>query len=316
MSSGKVLITGAAGFIGFHVSKVFLDNGYSVIGIDNINDYYTKKLKLLRLDKLKKFKNFQFIEVDFSNDNSLNPSVFFNVEMIIHLGAQAGVRESFINPKAFTLSNIFGFENIINLAKELSAKFIYASSSSVYGDALNFPISESQPNNIKSYYALTKQYNEMLADYFWQEHKFPSFGLRFFTVYGPYGRPDMAYFSFADSIWDGREITLYNDGSLERDMTYIDDIASRIFNLAKQEMQSFEIYNIGGGSPVSGLKLVQFIEEYTNRKAKIKHELKINEVKKTFADTTKIDKLLAQENYISFDDGMKSFLDWFKNWKS
>ena len=233
----KIIVTGAAGFIGMHSSLKFLKSNYNVLGIDNLNNYYDRSLKLRRLNVLKKYKKFRFNKIDVSNfKNLLKIFRNFKPDFVLHLAAQAGVRHSILHPEDYTKSNLVGFANILECSKILKIKhLIFASSSSVYGDCKEYPLSENQKlNSPISYYAATKLSNELMACSYSHIHNLPSTGLRFFTVYGPWGRPDMALFLFTDAIKKNKKIKLFNSGNMIRDFTYVDDIVNSIFKLLKK----------------------------------------------------------------------------------
>ncbi len=327
----KILITGSAGFIGFHLTNELLENGYDVIGIDNLNDYYEVGLKKNRLKLLKKNSqntkgNFKFHKIDLCNQKKLK-SIFFKKEIktIVHLAAQAGVRYSLQNSQAYVDSNLNGFSNILNLAKEIDAEhFLFASSSSVYGKNKKIPFSESdKTDNPVSFYAATKKSNEVLAYSYSHLYNLPITGMRFFTVYGPYGRPDMAYFNFTKSILQGKEIKIFNNGKMKRDFTHIDDavraIKSLIFEkpdiknqLGTSATAPYAIYNIGNNNPVTLLKFVQLIEKSTGIKAKKKLiNNQLGDVPITYADISKIKTKTGFFPKIKLEDGINEFVKWY-----
>ena len=261
----KILVTGAAGFIGFHLTSLLLDKDYQVIGIDNMNDYYDVNLKYSRLDILKKNENFIFYKIDLKDKEKVD-DLFekYNFEYVINLAAQAGVRYSITNPYAYINSNLIGFVNILEACRSNPVKhLIYASSSSVYGGNTKIPFSTSDNvDHPVSLYAATKKSNELMAHTYSHLYGIPTTGLRFFTVYGPWGRPDMAYFSFTKNILEGKSINIFNHGKMERDFTYIDDIVDAIYKLIpivpqknnlwdeiKYDISSsfapYKVYNIG-----------------------------------------------------------------------
>lgn len=266
----KILVTGAAGFIGFHLSKLLLDKGFNVIGIDNLNDYYDPGLKADRLEILKRDNNFVFHKVDLKEKISVDEIfLLYNPEYVINLAAQAGVRYSITNPYAYVDSNLMGFMNILEACRNNPVKhLLYASSSSVYGGNKVSPFSTNHNvDHPVSLYAATKKSNELMAHTYSHLYGIPTTGLRFFTVYGPFGRPDMAYFSFTKDILEGKTIKVFNHGKMERDFTYIDDIVEGIYKLldlipvAKSDWDEsrddlstsfapYKIYNIGNNNPV------------------------------------------------------------------
>ena len=265
----KILVTGCAGFIGFHLTQDLLEkSNYEIVGIDNLNSYYDVKLKKLRLQVLKNYKsNFKFKKIDLNNIKNLE-KLFKSCKFdyVVHLAAQAGVRYSITNPDAYIDSNISGFFNIINFSKQFKIKhFIFASTSSVYGVAKNFPVNEeSNSDKPLTLYAATKKTNEVIAHSFANIYKLPSTALRFFTVYGPFGRPDMAFFKFADSISKNKRIDLYNNGKHYRDFTYVKDITASIIKLIKKQPNKnipFSIFNIGNGESIYLKDAIKIIEK-------------------------------------------------------
>ena len=320
MNKKTILVTGAAGFIGSMTSIKLLALGHDVIGIDNLNDYYDVSLKSERLKLLESNKNFKFFNIDISNSDLLsNLFADLNPNIVINLAAQAGVRYSLENPRAYLDSNIIGFFNILENVKNYNVeKLIFASSSSVYGasDEIPYKVSALTDSPV-SLYAASKKSNESLAYAYSKICKIPIIGLRFFTVYGPMGRPDMAYFKFTNMIANEQEITIYNEGKMSRDMTYIDDIVSGVlstfdFNDFKKNSY-FEIFNLGNDAPVSTWNLVEHIEKFVGKKAKYKFEFSEIEVKKTWADISKSRNSLNYNPVTTFEQGMDKFLFWYKN---
>ena len=312
----NIIITGAAGFIGMHLSQKFLDNGYKIIGIDNINKYYDPKLKKKRLNILKKNKNFLFFKLDICDHKKLE-IIFkkYKPKKIIHLAAQAGVRYSLTNPDAYIKSNIIGFFNIIKLSQQYKVnKFFYASSSSVYGDNKSITFSEKDKvSSPISLYAATKLSNELIAISYNKVYKINCIGLRFFTVYGPWGRPDMALFKFVKNILKNKEIEVYNFGDMSRDFTYIDDVVEGIFKLFKKDLKKGNhIFNIGNSSPVKLMDFVKKIEEKLNKKAKIKYKpLQVGDVKSTYANTKKLKQIINFQPSTKIQKGIEDFVDWY-----
>lgn len=316
----RLLITGAAGFIGFSLAKKFLDQSYEVIGLDNINKYYNPKLKRDRLKLLKKYKKFKFLKVDISDYHQLHKKVFQKYEFsaVFNLAAQAGVRYSIEYPDAYFKSNIQGFFNILTLTKNYkSGTLIYASTSSVYGDQKKFPIKETNDsNNPLSFYAASKKTNEIMASSFFHMYKTSSIGLRFFTVYGPYGRPDMSLFKFIKSGINNESIELYNYGKHTRDFTYIDDIVNSINMLFKKNLKNtnpvYEIFNIGNSKPISLKYFVQYIEKIIGKKLKIKYlPMQKGDVEKTHSSPKKLYDYINYKPKTSIEDGIKYFYDWY-----
>ncbi len=315
----KVFITGVAGFIGFRLAEIILSKKkYKVFGIDNLNDYYSTKLKKHRLDFLKKYDDFSFEKNDL-NDQASNKEIFrkFRPDYVVNLAAQAGVRYSKKNPVSYVNSNINGFLNIISLSNEFNVeKFIYASSSSVYGTSKKIPFKESEKNlSPISLYGSTKLSNENIANLFYEKFNLNSIGLRFFTVYGPLGRPDMAYFQFANKIKNNKPIIVFNEGKMSRDMTYVDDICDGIIKSLKVQLNKPEIFNLGNNHPIKLFDLINFLEESFGKKADIIYETSSDEIKNTQGDISKAEKILNYDPKTSFEDGMKSFYDWFKKYE-
>ena len=315
----KILITGCAGFLGFHLSKKLLQNKKnSITGIDNLNDYYSVKLKNKRLNILKKNKNFYFKKIDIENKKKLNN--FLNkkkIDIIYHLAAQAGVRYSLVNPESYLKSNIEGFFNILEFARlKKIKKIIYASSSSVYGDQKKFPIKENFSKNQKNLYAITKDFNEKLAQLYFDNFKLKLVGLRFFTVYGAWGRPDMIYFKYLNSLKFNRSITLYNNGNHYRDFTYIDDVVEMMLKIKNLDNSIFtnKTFNICSGKSISLIKYLKEIERLYGKKCKIKKigKQKI-EIFKTHGDNKLIRKLINKNKFINYKIGLKETVNWFKN---
>jgi UDP-glucuronate 4-epimerase len=310
----KVFITGAAGFIGFHTAKTLLKQGHEVFGYDSINDYYDPKYKHIRLSALQDYPGFQFKQ-GLLEDAPLLASVYraFDPEVVIHLAAQAGVRYSILNPSAYIQSNLVGFQNIIELARNSRPKnFVYASSSSVYGGNKDLPFRESHNvSNPISLYAATKLANEHVAKAYGNLFQLPSTGLRFFTVYGPYGRPDMAMFKFAVAMKAGQPIEVFNHGKMVRDFTFIDDIVSGILSAANNP-EVGQVFNLGNGSPVLLLDMIRCLEQSTGFKADLKMmPIQLGDVEATLADISKAKKLLGYSPKTSVAQGIESFARWF-----
>tara|TARA_Y100000994_G_C15703015_1_gene446040 strand:+ start:4365 stop:5327 length:963 start_codon:yes stop_codon:yes gene_type:complete len=317
MQKDKILITGAAGFIGFHLSKSLLDDGYQVFGLDNINNYYDINLKHSRLNLLKKYSNFTFEKIDISDrDNLLKVFLNFSPNKVVNLAAQAGVRYSIDNPHVYVESNIKGFLNIIELCRHNNVDgLIYASSSSVYGGNSKFPFSvEDRTDNPISLYAATKKSNELIANCYSELYDLHTTGLRFFTVYGPYGRPDMAYFKFSKNIYNGKVINIYNHGNMKRDFTYIDDIILGT-RAAIDKNYKNEIFNLGNSKSEKLMDLVNLIEQNLNKKAKINMDsMQPGDVEETFADIDSSKKMLNFSPKTNLNDGISLFVDWFKEY--
>ncbi len=345
----SILVTGSAGFIGFHLCKKLIENKFEVIGFDNINDYYDINLKNDRINELKKLANknqakFNFIKGDltnnddlkrvFNNNNSNLGSITSKISYVVNLAAQAGVRYSIQNPSAYIQSNIVGFSNLIEQAKNNDVKhFLYASSSSVYGGNKKIPFKES--DNVDhpiSLYAATKKSNELIAHTYSHLFELPTTGLRFFTVYGPWGRPDMALYKFTDLIIRNKPIRVFNYGNMVRDFTYIDDVVESIYRLIFKKalpdnnfdpknpkpMTSwapYRIFNIGNSEPVRLMNYIKAIEDCLNIKAKKKFlPLQPGDVPKTFADGDLLEKYIQFKPKTSVLIGIKNFIDWYKNY--
>jgi len=317
----RVLITGAAGFIGMHTSIRFLQNGWEVVGLDNLNDYYSVALKRDRVKEIESISRkfgqlFRMFEADL-NSEVWNELKSFDFQAIVHLAAQAGVRYSIENPKAYLESNVLGFQKVLDYVKETQVKrFVYASSSSVYGKDSKQPFNENEAcNNPESYYAATKKMNEHMAKSYFNTHNVSSIGLRFFTVYGPWGRPDMAPMLFTKAAYDNEPIKVYNHGNQSRDFTYIDDIVDGIFSIiAMAEFPKFaEVCNIGNGSPVGLINFIEQIEANTSSILKKDFvDAQKGDVAQTYADTTKLFNLTGYKPKTSLETGIEKFINWYK----
>lgn len=331
---GKVLVTGSAGFIGFHLVKALLNAGYEVIGIDNINDYYDRSLKTDRLNNIDAFikdggldKNHMFMKIDIADHDALEDLFRDNsFDIVINLAAQAGVRYSLENPRAYVSSNLVGFTNLLECCRHASIKhLIFASSSSVYGMNAKQPFSVTDiTDNPISLYAATKKSNELLAHSYSHLFGLPCSGLRFFTVYGPFGRPDMAYYKFTKAISEGKAIDVYNHGDMKRDFTYVDDVVEGIIRLlgkppAPQESNvthakaPFKVYNIGNNNPVTLRRFIGAIERAVGRKA-IENSLPMQagDVPVTYADIDDLAKATGFQPSTSIEDGIDEFVRWYK----
>lgn len=327
----KILVTGAAGFIGYHVAERLLADGHEVLGIDNLNSYYDVNLKNARLERLEHHRLFSFSRMDISDRNAINElfqSTMF--DSVIHLAAQAGVRYSIENPYAYADSNLVGFLNVLEGCRHQQiGHLLYASSSSVYGANTKVPFSISDNvDHPVSLYAATKKANELMAHTYSHLYGLPTTGLRFFTVYGPWGRPDMAYFSFTKAIIAGEPIDLFHHGRAQRDFTYIDDIVEGIVNLLdvvpKRDYSQLEpdgiggsnapyqIYNLGNSQPVELSRFVEVLETCLGRKAKKRYvAAQPGDVPSTFADTSELLATIGFEPKIALGTGLARFVDWF-----
>ncbi len=328
----KIYITGSSGFIGFHVAKKLLDKGFKVHGFDSMDNYYDVNLKKSRFNILKKYKNFFFKKGSVENKKIINKSIInFKPKIIIHLAAQAGVRYSIDNPEAYLNSNIVGTFNIIQIAKKINVKhLIIASSSSVYGANTKFPFKEIDKTDLQiSFYAATKKSTEILAHSYSALWKLPITMLRFFTVYGPWGRPDMAYFKFTKNILDGKKINIYNNGKMYRDYTYIDDVVNGIYKLLnkvpklKQKksfrndslspVAPFRIFNIGNTKKVYLLDFINTLERELDKKAiKNKMPMQKGDVQSTLSNTRLLKEIINYNPSTSYRFGIKKFIDWYK----
>ncbi len=306
----KILLTGCAGFIGFHVAKKLLKEGYEVVGIDNLNSYYSVSLKKDRL-KMLKGHGFTFYEKDISEGVDVE-----RVDGIIHLAAQAGVRYSLENPLAYETANNRGTLQVFEYARKKGVKkVVYASSSSVYGNCEEAPFKESfQLDKPISLYAATKKSNELTAYTYHHLYGIEMIGLRFFTVYGPWGRPDMAPFKFTKKILEGKEIEVYNNGEMFRDFTYVDDIVSGVVS-SYEKKSGYEIINLARGQTVKLMDFIKAIEKATGEKARINFkEIQPGDVLKTSGDITKAKELLGYEPRIGVEEGVKLFVKWYKEY--
>ena len=338
----KILITGAAGFIGFHLSKSLLEAGHTIVGLDNINDYYNVNLKYARLNELGITKenselflkesisniykgSFRFVRMNLEDRDNL-PKLFKNenFEVVINLGAQAGVRYSIENPENYIDSNVVGFLNILECCRNNNIKhLLYASSSSVYGANKKIPFStDDNVDHPISLYAATKKSNELMAYTYSHLFNLPTTGLRFFTVYGPWGRPDMAIYLFADAISKKRPIKLFNNGNMSRDFTYIDDIVNGIEILLANppekttEKPAYRVSNIGNGSPQSLGAFIKAIETSFGVEAKKEYlPMQPGDVPRTWADVSEIEKL-GYKSFTQIKEGVDEFVKWFKSYSS
>lgn len=310
-----ILITGACGFIGFSVAKKCLDNGFNVVGLDNLNNYYDQLLKERRLEILRKYKHFKFYQKNLANLVEVKEKI----SVAINFAAQAGVRLPKEEFYKYEESNIKGFDCFLDFCERNQIKYIiYASSSSVYSGSENIPYKEE--DDLKkplSKYAQTKLYNEFMAHKFAKQKGINIVGLRFFTVYGPWGRPDMAYYQFTKKLLNNEEITLFNNGQLSRDMTYIDDIVNGVMSSIEYVQlteNNHEIFNLGNSKPIQTIDLLTLIQNKFKNNGYIKHIVMTNEVKITYADITRASLILNYQPKTSIEDGMSSFFDWFKSY--
>ncbi len=319
----KYVITGAAGFIGFHLAKELLKQDNQVVGIDNVNDYYSPALKEVRLKILKDSDKFTFYKADISDSKTIN-KIFKNhcdSDYLIHLAAQAGVRYSLENPLAYANSNMVGQVVIFDAAyRNLKVpQIVYASSSSVYGNQEKTPFSvDDRVDNPVSLYAATKKSCELIAESFSHTHNIFSTGLRFFTVYGPYGRPEMAYFSFSDNILASKPIKLFNNGNLKRDFTYIDDIVLGIISAThRKKIQKHEVFNLGNNKPVELKYFVEVLENALDKKAVIEYlPMQKGDVYQTYADISLSEKELNYHPKTTIEAGLDKFVEWYRGYRN
>jgi len=331
----KILVTGAAGFIGYHLVKSLIEANHEVIGLDNINDYYSTNLKFDRLNELginkdsakdflslsnsDLFQNFKFIRMNLEDRENL-PKLFKDqkFDVVCNLAAQAGVRYSIEKPETYIDSNIVGFLNILECCRNYNIKkLVYASSSSVYGDNKKTPFEEiDNTDKPISLYAASKKSNELMAHTYSHLFKLNTIGLRFFTVYGSWGRPDMAYYLFADAITKDKAINVFNNGDLSRDFTHVYDIVVGVKSVllsVSSTKKLYELYNIGNNKPVVLTKFIETIEKYLGKKSIQKMlPMQDGDVKKTWASISKITKDYNFQNNVSLDEGIKEFINWFK----
>lgn len=317
----KVLVTGAAGFIGMHVAHRLLDDGYEVVGLDNLNDYYDVSLKQSRLKTFEGKSNFKFLQLDISNTHEMN-ELFLSekFETVVALAAQAGVRYSLKNPHAYINSNIVGFMNILEGCRYNNIKhLVYASSSSVYGANTKMPFAVG--DNVDqpvSLYAATKKSNELMAHTYSHLFKLPTTGLRFFTVYGPWGRPDMSPSLFAGAILNGKPIDVFNNGKMKRDFTYIDDIVEGVVRTLKKIPNTeppYKLYNIGNNHPVELLTFISELEKALGKKAVMNMlPMQPGDVVSTYADIDELKNDVGFSPKTELKVGLKKFADWYKSY--
>ena len=327
----KVLVTGAAGFIGFSLARRLLGRGDEVVGIDNVNDYYDPRLKRDRLALLGEYQDrFRFLELDFSDWTALSEQTKgLDFDRIVHLGAQAGVRYSIENPHVYVRSNLAGHLNMAELARHRgSSHLVYASSSSVYGGNTNLPFSvEDRVDHPLSLYAATKKADELISETYAHLYRLPQTGLRFFTVYGPWGRPDMAMWIFTKAILEGRPIEVFGEGNMRRDFTYIDDIVSGVVaaldnpppddgeEKAGGSRGPHRLYNIGNHRSEELTRMIALIEQACGREAeKLLLPLQAGDVRDTFADISAIQRDLGFQPTTTIDEGVPRFVDWYRTY--
>jgi len=331
----SILVTGSAGFIGYHLCSRLIENGNNVVGIDNLNDYYDVQIKIDRLKQIEGKDNFKFLKIDIIDKGEIEQ--IFNkeqIDVVVHLAAQAGVRYSLVNPHAYIVNNVNGFLNILEGCRHYGIKhLVYASSSSVYGLNTTMPFSVSHNvDHPVSLYAATKKSNELMAHTYSYLYDIPTTGLRFFTVYGPWGRPDMALFLFTEAILNNRPIDVFNFGKMQRDLTYIDDIVEgiiRVIDLIPQAAKDwdgknpdpstscapYKLYNIGNNNPVELLQIITILEDCLGKKAQKNYlPLQPGDVPATYAD---IDELMRDVEFkpsTPTQEGIRNFVEWYKHY--
>lgn len=326
----RILLTGVAGFIGFHLTRALLAEGATVAGVDNLNAYYDVGLKRSRLSAIGEAPGFEFIQLDLTHHDEVN-ALFDRVapDVVIHLAAQAGVRYSLINPRAYTSANVDGFLSILEACRARPVKhLIYASSSSVYGANVKTPFREDDPvNSPVSLYAATKRANELMAQTYAHLFGVPASGLRFFTVYGPWGRPDMAYYDFARAIAAGEPIDVYNHGQMRRDFTYVDDVTEALVRLVSMPPEEAAplaglaptaphiIYNVGNHTPVALGDFIAVLEKLLGAEAKRRYvSMQPGDVVATFADVQRLEKVTGFRPSTPIHTGLEKFVAWFKSY--
>lgn len=323
-TSKKILITGAAGFIGFHLAKRLLDLGTTVLGLDNLNDYYDVSLKESRLRILKDYPCFTFVKGDLADADTVNKQFkMFQPDIVVNLAAQAGVRYSIDHPRSYIDSNIIGFFNILEACRHHPVEhLLFASSSSVYGNQQKTPFSTSDNVDYPiSLYAATKKSDELMAYTYSHLYGIPATGLRFFTVYGPYGRPDMAYFKFANKIRKGEPIQIYNHGDMYRDFTYVDDIVTGIEHMlcnppkANELGDLYKVYNIGNHKPEQLMHFIEVLEQALGQKAEKEYlPMQPGDVYQTYADVTDLQKDFDFKPETTIEEGLGKFAVWYKKY--
>ena len=317
----KILLTGACGFIGMHAAQKLLARGDEVFGVDNINDYYEVSLKEARLRQLQSLPGFTFERLDIADRSAFPEFVRKHApQRVLHLAAQAGVRYSLTNPNAYIDSNLVGFGNILEVCRHGGVEhLVYASSSSVYGANRKQPFSVEDPvDHPVSLYAATKRANELMAYTYSHLYKLPTTGLRFFTVYGPWGRPDMAIFSFTKAILEGRPIDVFNYGKMQRDFTYVDDIVEgviRVLDADPSETPPYKLYNIGNNQPVELMRFIDILEECLGRKADRRLlPMQPGDVPATFADVESLTRDVGFRPDTPIEEGIRRFTDWYRGY--
>ena len=319
----KILVTGAVGFIGFHLCEKLLEDKHQILGIDNINNYYDVKLKKDRLKILLRKKNFKFKKIDISDNNFVKKiyPIAKDFKIIIHLAAQAGVRYSITHPYKYIESNVKAQISILELAKKIKSfeHLIYASSSSIYGSNKKIPFSiNDRVDNPISLYGASKRSGELITQSYSQMFNINCTGLRFFSVYGPWGRPDMAAYIFTKNLFENKPLDLFNFGRMERDFTFIDDIINgiaQLIKIKKRKNELHKIYNLGNNKPEPLLKMVSLLEILCERKAKInKKRMQLGDVRHTYANIKESKKDLKFKPKINLEQGLEKFVNWYKEY--
>ena len=315
--SKTILVTGSAGFIGFHTAKKLLERGDTVVGIDSFNDYYNPQLKEARNEILEQFSNFHLFRGKIEDQSMIqNILKTYDIQSVCHLAAQAGVRYSLSNPFAYEQSNICGLLTLLEAVKDKKIhNFVYASSSSVYGGNTKLPFSTTDPTDTPiSFYAATKKSNELMAHVYHHLYNIPLTGLRYFTVYGPWGRPDMALYIFTKAICEDRPLQIFNNGNMKRNFTYIDDIVDGTITALDTPL-GYEILNIGSENTTELMKCIKILEQTLGKKAKKEMmPLQPGDIVDTIADITQTKKLLSFEPKTSIEQGIPRFVEWYKNY--
>ncbi len=331
----RILVTGAAGFIGYHTAERLLERGDEVIGLDNLNDYYDVNLKKARLARLEEKEGFKFLEMDLADRLGMK-ALFLEVPFdgVIHLAAQAGVRYSLVNPEAYVDSNLVGFLHVLEGCRHTGVKhLVFASSSSVYGANRTMPFSVHQNvDHPVSLYATTKKANELMAHSYSHLYGLPCTGLRFFTVYGPWGRPDMALFLFTKAILEGKPIDVFNHGKMKRDFTYVDDIVEGVVRVLDKPAEPnpawsgenpdpatsrapYRCYNIGNNKPVELLHMIHVLEEALGKKAEMRMlPMQPGDVPATWADVEALEKAVGYKPSTPIEEGVKKFVAWYRDY--
>jgi UDP-glucuronate 4-epimerase len=321
----RIFLTGGAGFIGFHAARALLARGHEIVAIDNLNPYYSPALKEARLAQLTESRSFEFLRGDIADSGTLEAAAQgASFDVILHLAAQAGVRHALTDPESYTRSNLVGHANVLEFARaqKTPTHLVYASSSSVYGNDTQAPFSETaRADKPVSYYGATKRAGELLSHSYAELFGLKQTGLRFFTVYGPWGRPDMAYWTFTDSILADRPIPVFGHGKLRRDFTYIDDIVSAVVRIVETPFAGsagapHRIFNLGNNHPQTVLDLIHAIEDKTNHKAKIEEtDGPPGDVNETYADISRAGAAFGFKPTVTLTDGIGHFVDWFRTYR-